>query len=150
MATLLGVNYTKQFDNVPSEKIPAGEQFGDVHVAYDKYTMEAALADGDIIKMMKLPAGAKVIDAIIKTDKSLGATGILDFGWAANGVDAADQNGLINQADGGGQALATHATPGAPGLMKTFSVETQLQAQCTELSVATDAVIEVIVMYVIN
>jgi hypothetical protein len=150
MATLLGKNYTKQFSNVPSEKIDKGEQFGDVHVAYDSYTMSAALADGDIIKMMKLPKGAKVVDAILKTDKSLGATGILDCGYQANGVDAEDLNAFINQADGGGQALAARPTAGAAGLFKTFTAETQVVLDCTELSVATDAVIELAIFYVIN
>ena len=44
MAKFLGANYTKQYSNVPSEKITKGEQFGDVHVAEYREYIHSLLA----------------------------------------------------------------------------------------------------------
>lgn len=155
MATLNGTNYKKAYVDVPSVKIGPGEQFGDLHVAYEDYdlaTLGEIVANGDVILGPKLPAGARPVQAILQSP-SMGATGIFDLGWQANGVDAADQNGLVDQADAGGQAvtkLATDTAGGPAGLFKKFSVETQLVITCTEDTVNTTGTIKAVVFYVVN
>lgn len=83
MATVYGANYTKQFINVPSEKIPKGEQYGRVHTAYDSYTASGAIAINTQINLMKLPAGARVLACTFKHD-DLGSAGAISVGTEAD------------------------------------------------------------------
>lgn len=150
MATVYGVNNTKKFISVPSEKVPAKEESGKIRVAYDSFVFTANIfAATDFINLMVLPKGAKIVDAIVKAP-SLGTTGIFDLGWLANGVDAADADGLVSAADAGGQAVAKHISTEA-GLFLELGAETQIVLDCTE---ATDAAIgkkiEVAVFYVLE
>ena len=58
MASFYGVNNTKQYQNVPSEMIPIGEQAGRLRVAYDKISLsETIVGGGDPsgITAMQLP-----------------------------------------------------------------------------------------------
>jgi hypothetical protein len=150
MATVYGVNNTKKYITVPMEKVAAKEDSGKVRVSYDSYAFPANIfASGDSIELMKLPAGAKVVNAIVKAP-SLGTTGIFDLGYKANGVDVADLDGFVLAADAGGQAafkvMGTEA-----GSFKEFSVETQVVLTSTEATTAALAlVIEVAVFYVLE
>ena len=58
MAAYYSTNYTKLYVNVPAEKIPVGEQYGVVRVAYDDYTFAGAVDLNDTITFMKIPRGA--------------------------------------------------------------------------------------------
>ena len=158
MADLNGVNF-QLTQNFPAEKAKPGQINGRVKSLSEKYTMIAALAVNDEILGPKLPGGARVIDATITIDKSLGATGILDLGHkASEDLDgntlAEDQNAFINQADGGGQAvfqrMGSSASNIEAGYNQEFGTEAQVYAKCTELSVVTDAVIEFHILYVID
>jgi hypothetical protein len=60
MATFSGLNYTRAYVNVPSDKIPAGEVGGEIMMAYDSYTSTANVAASDIIRGVRIPAGAKL------------------------------------------------------------------------------------------
>ncbi len=152
MATLYGANYDGQYNDRPEEKIPKGEQASKVLVAYDEYDLNGAIvAASDVIKVFKLPKGAKIVDAYINSP-SMGATGIFDLGWESNGVDAADQNGLVDQADAGGQAVTKSmkdTAGGTAGLWKELGAETQCVITCTELTVATTGVVKCWVEYVL-
>jgi hypothetical protein len=77
-------------------------QAGNLKTAYGTYAITAAVEDGDIFQLCRVPAGATVIggrfyagdiDATTET-----AALDMDVGWASNGSDAADPDGLL---DGG-------------------------------------------------
>lgn len=149
MATKYGVNHTLKYINVPSGKVPAKEETGKVRLAYDSFVFDAELAVNDVIKLMKLPKGAKVVDAIVKAP-SLGATGIFDLGYEANGVDAADANAFVSSADFGGAPAAKRMAT-EDGVFKELGAESQVILTCTELTAAAATKkIEVAVFYVLE
>lgn len=146
MATLYGVNHTKKYIDNPAEKVIAKQELGKSRWVYDSVVLAAELAVNDIVKLMKLPKGAKILNAIVKSP-SLGTTGILDLGIEANGVEAADQDFFVASADAGGQAVqkSAHASLAA-GTFAELSAETQVVLKCTEASDAgTGKTIEVAV-----
>ena len=71
---------------------------GNVKFAYGTYEIAAAVEDGDIFEMCRLPPGAIVIDGFVRADDLDTGTEALDMdvGWAANGTDAADPVGFGN------------------------------------------------------
>jgi len=105
--------------------------------------MGAVLAAADTIEFMTLPKGARILDAQLSF-ASLGATGIIDLGISG------DQNYLINQADGGGQAVADKMSAGAAGAFAKLVVDTLIIAECTELSVNTNVLIKCAVTYILD
>ena len=141
MATVYGANYTKQFVNVPSEKIPKGEQYGRVHVAYDSYEASGAIAINTLINFMKLPAGARVIGCTLKYD-DLGSAGVIDVGTSA------DQNAFINAADVNSAAGASQMDNEA-GNLAQYSSETQVIAKVTSATTAAGT-IELMMEYVVD
>lgn len=70
---------------------------GVVCAAWGTYAVAANVEDGDIFEMCKVPAGATVIGGWFHAgDLDTGAEALdLMVGWAANGSDAADPNGLL-------------------------------------------------------
>ena len=81
MATLYGVNKTKSLAS-PQQLIDTPDA-GHVRVAYDEYTSTGIIGATDVIKLMTIPAGAKIINAkIVWTD--LGTTGAAVIGFASN------------------------------------------------------------------
>jgi hypothetical protein len=100
MSTLYGNQYNNAYVAQPSVKIPPGDVSGDVKLMYFDFTITAAPTNGDIIKVGKLPAGAKILDALLQFP-DLGTAGILDFGWAvgAGALEAADDNSLLVSVD---------------------------------------------------
>lgn len=152
LGTVYGSNYTKAFISNPVQMVEQGVSGGKVKCLYDSYTLPSAVIDvGDVVKLgaLKLPKGAKVVDAIIAC-ASLGTTGILKLGYEANGVDAADDNAFIGAADAGGQAVMAHPEAGAAGIFKTLGAETQVVLGCSEISTNTDVKIEVAVFYIVD
>jgi hypothetical protein len=141
MADKYGVNYTKQFVNIPSEKIPKGEQYGRVHVAYDEFTVTEAIATADNISMMKLPAGSRVIDAKI-TFSALSNSGVLLVGTAA------DPNAYLD-------AVAVNLVPpyqmdAEAGALVQNSAETQVLITATTATSATSGTIRLAIFYVVD
>ncbi len=153
MATLYGVNATKRDVTTPSVKINVNNQGGRVRHAYDSYTLLAEAAIGDIIKLMKLPAGAKLIDARLIAPSD-GLTGQWDLGWAAYGSEVTDQNGIFGGAaegDTGGGAVDSKLLGVAPGYNKEFNAEVQLQLEAIEATTgSTGDEIQVEVSYVLD
>jgi hypothetical protein len=154
LGTVYGVNYTKAFISNPTSPVPQGESGGKVKCLYDSYTLPSAVIDdADVVNLggMVLPAGARVVDATIKC-ASLGTTGKLILGYAANGVDAADADAFINgtSADAGGQAILAKPAAGDAGIFKKFTANTQVTLGCTEISTNTTVKIEVAVFYVLD
>jgi hypothetical protein len=157
MANLDGANFKKAFVDKPSEKIDAGDQNGRLRVAYEEYdldTLGVVVAAGDIIRGPRLPKGCRVHNAYVESP-SMGATGIFDLGWAdvvddsGTVIDAADQNGFVDQADAGGQAVlkSMRDTLGSAGQYKRFTEEVPVQIECTEVTVAITGVIKLSIEY---
>jgi hypothetical protein len=71
---------------------------GAVGFAYGVYELAANPADGDVIQMLRLPEGAKVIDGFLRGDDIDTGTEELDLdvGFAANGTDSADADAFGN------------------------------------------------------
>jgi len=146
MANLYGSNYSKAFVNVPSAKIEPGEYAGKMKVAYDEYDLDGlgvVLAANDIIYMMKIPAGSRILDAVISSP-SLGTTGIVQLGTIA------DPDRYIASADAGGQAVRAKMPAGAAGEFEELAVETQLALKCTEISTEITGIVKVAVYYVMD
>jgi len=153
MASLSGVNYAKEIAK-PQLKIENGEVYGQVHYLREEYSLAGAvLAISDTISGPMLPAGARVIDAAVKIDGSLGTGGILDLGYqaSADGGEVADPNGFIVGADGGGAAVLAKAAIGSAALDKKFSEPVRTELVVTEASsVTTGVTISYWIAYVIN
>ncbi len=95
MAELFGKNATKTDVSVPSELINVNEASGRVRRAYDEYTLDGELALNDTVQFMKIPSGAKIIDARF-VSPDLGTTGVFDIGYAS------DTNALFGALDATG------------------------------------------------
>jgi len=81
MATLYSTQKTKWSQNVPSEKIDTNEQSGKLRVAFADVTLASA-SIGDVVEMVNLPNGARIIDGYL-SNAALGASTTLSVGYAA-------------------------------------------------------------------
>ena len=71
---------------------------GSLKTAYGTYSVASNPEDGDIFEMCRIPAGATVVGGrFYAFDIDAGTEALdMDVGWAANGSDAADPDGLLN------------------------------------------------------
>lgn len=152
--TLKGVNRTYR-TSTPPTKIPAGEERGKVHWYYDEYSWSTNSVIGDIVTMMTIPNGARVIGGTIKCN-DWGTAGQMDLGYAASadGTEAADDDAFFNEFNpettggnvgmiGQGATGADGAAPGA-GLFKKFAADVNVILTVTEASnVGTGATVQV-------
>ena len=151
MAAYYSTNYTKQYVNVPAEKIPAGEQYGVVRVAYDDYTFAGDVSNNDTITFMKLPRGARIIDIHMVTTALDGGT--VDLGWTASddGSITADADGFL---DGYNPSSAGEVNLGIlDGRLKKFSAEgcyVQMTIKDNAVATTTADSIKIMVMYVVD
>ena len=81
MATLYSTQKTKWSQNVPSEKIDTNELSGRLRIAFADVTLASA-AIADVVQMVNLPNGARIIDGYLTT-AALGASTTLSVGYAA-------------------------------------------------------------------
>jgi len=81
MATLYSTQKTKWSQNVPSEKIDTNEQSGRMRIAFADVTLASAQI-GDVVQMVNLPNGARIIDGYLTT-AALGSSTTLSVGNAA-------------------------------------------------------------------
>lgn len=113
---------------------------GDIKVAWGTYDLAANVEDGDIFEMCKVPANATIISGhIVGEDIDTGTETLdIDAGWASNGTDAADPDGLGNFGVVTGDASATKPEVGVflhlggvlrTGGPKTLLAETTLQIE---------------------
>lgn len=103
MATLYGTQYNAAYVAVPSAKIQPGDFNSEVKSIYFEYTWTAVPTAADIIKLAKLPKGARVLDFVVSFP-DLGTTGVLEFGWAAGvesgvTIEAASASGFLAAVD---------------------------------------------------
>lgn len=137
-------------------------QDGVLCVAFGTYAIGAAVEDGDIFEMCKIPAGATVVDGVVYSDDIDTGTEALDMdvGWAGNGTDAADPDGFGNLGTWTGDASTTKPEAGnyfpfggvlRSGGPKTFSAETTIQVEANTASNAGHTgQLTVVVYYVSN
>jgi hypothetical protein len=81
MATLYSTQKTKWSQNVPSEKIDTNETGGRMRIAFADVTLASA-AIADVVQMVNLPNGARLIDGYL-TNAALGSSTTLSVGYAA-------------------------------------------------------------------
>lgn len=153
MTVKYGKNYNLQFVNVPALKIPRGEQYAGVTVAYDQFDIAVdggglALATGDVIKLMKLPQGARVLDCLM-ISPDVGGTSLIQLGFEANGVDSAVVDAFILSKDISGQAVFTRGD-NPVGIARQFSVETQVSALITNNGAAVTGILKFEITYVVD
>lgn len=114
---------------------------GIVCAAYGTYAVSsAALEDGDIFEMCRVPAGATVIGGWLQCQDLDTGIETVDFmvGWAANGAEVADPNGFLLAGVKTGDIsvhldVASIYMPLAGVLLtagpKTFTAETLIQVE---------------------
>ena len=81
MATLYSNQKTKWSQNVPSEKIDTNELGGRMRIAFADITLASAQI-GDVVELVNLPNGARIIDGYL-TYAALGGSTTLSVGNAA-------------------------------------------------------------------
>ena len=150
MAALYGANYTNAYVDQPTVPYPAGEQNGKIRVLFDSLTWASAVTSGDTVSIGKIPAGARVVDARVFVPASSGTNGIFTLGYAANGVDSLDADAFIVSADCGGQKVWAVPTLDSAGMMKKFTVETEIQLACTETTSNASGVIYAEIQYIMD
>lgn len=143
MATLYTDNFQKQWIDKPNKPFNKGEVAGRSRFLVGRLSNAelAALASGDTINIGYLPANSVILDAYVKIGKSLGATGIVTLGHGATTDEnfdgsevaiAADPDGIVASADGGGQAAFARADLSSAIIGKRIGSETLISAVCTE------------------
>lgn len=153
MATKYGVNATKRANQTIPDLESQGEKNSPVKLAFDSYTLTADLAANDVIKLMKLPAGARVINVWLGFD-AMGA-GTVNLGWEANSVDGASAAGFLSSVavtSAGAQDMQGDQ-PTVAGMFKQFSPlggETQVSLTIATDTSATSGSYKVAIMYVID
>jgi hypothetical protein len=135
LTTVLGANTTLK-ESVPSQALDITTNYAKLRILFDSYTVATAdeFGTSGLIRLFKIPKGARLIDFEVSMPAS-GATGIFDIGWAASadGVEAADADGIIAQVDPGAAAVNRQKMLSTvPGYMKKFASEVEVQADCTE------------------
>ena len=123
MAAYYSTNYTKQYVNVPAEKIPVGEQYGVMRVAYDDYTFAGDVSADDTIRFMKIPKGARILDVHVINTAMGGGT--IDIGWTASddGSIAADPDGFFDGYDPTSAGEVNLSDGVLAGRLKKFDAE---------------------------
>lgn len=134
MATYYSNQYSPK-GGISVASLPAGF----VHSVAGVFTITTALAQNDVVKMLRLPGGSTVVGGYIRAnDIDTGTEALdIDVGWAANGVDNADEDGFGNLGVWTGDAI-TDLRPEAGNYFplggvlnsagaKTFTVPTDIQ-----------------------
>jgi len=151
MATFNGINYAKSISD-PIVKVK-GELNARVKVLRETFQMAAIIDTGEEVLGPSLPEGAIILDAYIKTDKSLGGSGTLDLGYKAfvdedgNAV-AEDQDALVQVMDVSSAAAIKRALGVSVGIGKKVGIGgAQIFLTAPAATVATDGFIEMVVIY---
>lgn len=119
--------------------------YGNLRVARGAFTLTEVPEVGDIWPLCKLPAGAVVLGGYFAASDIDSGTETLDIdlGWAANGAEAADPDGLANMGVLTGDAtvdVANGVVANQRNLGFTsppaFTKETTVQAECIAVAQA--------------
>jgi hypothetical protein len=131
-----------------------------VNAAYGTFTLTEVPEVADVWQLCRLPAGAVVIGGYFAaTDIDTGTETLdIDLGWAANGAEVADSDGLGNfgliSGDSPGVDITNGLTANTRRLsftsFPTFTRETIIQAQCVAVAAAGGTgTIAVVIEYVV-
>jgi len=157
MQVLYSVNETKIHHQEPSEKAEVGSRNGKLHVSFDYIVGTAGqFIDGDLIKMMILPKGAKIVEVTAFCD-ALGGAGALDIGLYnyATGLPI-DTDCLIDGLDAGAALAFKKMSNGGAGIVQDYfleplAVDSQVVVEwITTATLSTGAKLKVIVEYVLD
>lgn len=159
MATIYSAQWTKAFINDPKNMIAPGEISGVKQIAYFEYDILAAPTNGDVLKLFKLPKGARVLDFEVYAP-DLGSAGTLNYGWAASAelsagsaVEAADNDGFMASVDvntaAAIQNMADVAGAKTPGYLKKFAAEVDVQIDIATAFTVTSGKIQGYCTYVV-
>lgn len=153
MASLYSNQYQDAYIDNPSERLAPGDYNGRVrHIAF-KFEPSAAFGTSDVVKLCKLPKGAKIIGAELSSDTGVTNGTDLDLGWAASsdGNEAADADGIFDGVDLSVAAIETlNSYVGRPAYLKDFDAEVDIQLITNVASTGADSeVIEGYLVYVI-
>ena len=140
MATYYSTEYTAAHVTEPSTMLDVTLNHGRLRRSYAVYTLPAAteFAEADVVYMMKLPAGARISSAHFVATDDL-TSGICKIGWAANGTDAADDDGIfaVASCDFGNANIDATMSRALAGWNKKFAAETDITMTITEASNAS-------------
>ncbi len=149
MSTLYGDQYNSAYVAKPASAYQPNDFNGRVQRQYFEYTITAAPTAADVIKVAKVPKGARVYEAVLQFP-DLGTTGTLELGFSADSgavetadndaflvsVDvntAKDQVGMIEQMKAGGSNA---------GYLKNFSAECDVEIYVTTAWTVTSGTIK--------
>ena len=133
--------------------------------AYGTYEVAANVEAGDIFEMCKIPPGSTIVGGYFYCDDLDTGTEVLDMdvGWAANGNEVADSDGLGNLDVLTGDALAAGNLSNVAGLiypfmgefangdLPTFTAETTIQVVAiAPAGTFTAGAMSVVVYYVVD
>lgn len=156
MATITSAKSTQLTaleETEPREVVDASIQHGSVRRAYAEYTVAAGdeIGSDGVIDMMKLPKGARIVDASVVIPAS-GANGQFNVGWPANGDLAADPDALFATLDPGQAAVdADLDKSAAAAYNKKLEAEATIRLTCIEATAdAGGDTIELEVFYVVD
>ena len=152
MATLYGVNADKRLVDVPSTKIDSSDQGGRMRVAYDSYTVSSNLSSADVIKLGKIPAGARVYETVIACSAGLGASVDGDLGHSAgpDGTEAADDDAFGAAIDLNVTTVTKSMDPTDAGYAKQFSEDVDVELLLNDAVTASSQVIHCWIMYALD
>jgi|GEM_PF-1519784 len=153
MATIYGVYHTDAYIDVPANAVDASLWHGGSRRLYDEYVLVGEASIADVVKLFKLPSGARVHNARFVAPSD-GTTGQWDIGWELNEAgDAADADGFIAgaSADTGAGAVDFKMLATRPGWNKKFGAETQVVLTCLEATTASlGDTLKLEVLYTVN
>lgn len=140
MANFLGDNYKLISEEFPAgQKVSPGQLAGEKRLLREEITFDQAIiANADTIQGPLIPEGARVLDAKILIDGSMGTGGIFDLGHEASedGSIAADQDAFVVAADAGGQAVLKRSNELNLGIDKKFDKPVRSLVTLTEATSA--------------
>jgi hypothetical protein len=122
MASLNGVNYAIEIA-VPEQKVDPVSARGKSTIITERYSIDGVVTDGDEIEGPLLPEGARIVEAKMVVNGSLGSGGKFKLGYRA-GVDiddaavAEDDDALVSEVDAGGAAAQASMGASSAGLNK--------------------------------
>lgn len=157
MATYNGEQYQDAYADVPSSKIPPGDDGGVVRRKYFSWAVPASvIALNATVALCKIPKGARIYDAFLQSPDQ-GTTGLVTLGWAAGAgaVESADDDGLLTSfnvkaaADGVSLKAQIEAGGANPGFLKDFSEEVDVELKVTEAFDAGTGTIKGYIEYVL-
>jgi hypothetical protein len=138
-------------------------QAGSMKIAHGQYNVTAAVEDGDIFVLCRIPPGATVVGGrFYADDLDVGTEALdMDIGWAANGTEAADPDGLLNAGTLTGDAVTgvkpeTGTSMPLGGVLITagkasFTNKTAIQAEVnTAANSFTEGTIGVVIFYTMD